>query len=76
MCSLLLTLFTSQVLTEAGFGADIGLEKFVNIKCRISGLEPSCIILVCTTRALKMHGGGKLSYNQSHPKDPRYFLET
>eukprot|EP00494_Astrolonche_serrata_P024586 UN24845 len=46
------------VLTEAGFGADIGLEKFMNIKCRFSGLEPDCVVLVATVRALKMHGGG------------------
>lgn len=46
------------VLTEAGFGADIGLEKFVNIKCRASGLVPDCVVLVCTVRGLKSHGGG------------------
>ena len=46
------------VLTEAGFGADIGFEKFCNIKCRESGLVPSCAVVVATIRALKMHGGG------------------
>src|SRR6516164_1953797 len=46
------------VLTEAGFGADMGFEKFCNIKCRYSGLTPSCVVLVATIRALKMHGGG------------------
>jgi len=46
------------VVTEAGFGADIGMEKFFNIKCRYSGLTPSCVVLVATVRALKMHGGG------------------
>lgn len=46
------------VVTEAGFGADIGMEKFFNIKCRYSGLLPSCVVLVATMRALKMHGGG------------------
>jgi formyltetrahydrofolate synthetase len=46
------------VLTEAGFGADIGMEKFFNIKCRTSGLAPDCVVLVATIRALKMHGGG------------------
>src|SRR5215467_10730848 len=46
------------VLTEAGFGADMGFEKFCNIKCRYSGLRPDCVVLVCTIRALKMHGGG------------------
>lgn len=45
-------------VTEAGFGADIGLEKFMNIKCRTSGLAPSCVVIVATVRALKMHGGG------------------
>jgi formyltetrahydrofolate synthetase len=46
------------VLTEAGFGADMGLEKFCNIKCRYSGLKPDGAVLVATIRALKMHGGG------------------
>lgn len=46
------------VVTEAGFGADIGFEKFCNIKCRTSGLSPDCVVIVCTARALKMHGGG------------------
>jgi formyltetrahydrofolate synthetase len=46
------------VLTEAGFGADMGMEKFFNIKCRYSGLTPHCVVLVATVRALKMHGGG------------------
>jgi formyltetrahydrofolate synthetase len=45
-------------ITEAGFGADIGMEKFFNIKCRASGLVPQCVCLVATVRALKMHGGG------------------
>ncbi|PBK78156.1 FTHFS-domain-containing protein [Armillaria solidipes] len=46
------------VLTEGGFGADMGMEKFCNIKCRVSGLTPDATIIVATTRALKMHGGG------------------
>ncbi|MBE0410612.1 MAG: formate--tetrahydrofolate ligase [Anaerolineales bacterium] len=46
------------VVTESGFGADIGMEKFFNIKCRYSGLVPSVVVLVATVRALKMHGGG------------------
>jgi len=46
------------VLTESGFGADIGMEKFFNIKCRYSGLVPNCVVMVATIRALKMHGGG------------------
>jgi formate--tetrahydrofolate ligase len=45
------------VVTEAGFGADIGCEKFFNIKCRASGLAPDAAVLVCTVRALKMHSG-------------------
>lgn len=46
------------VVTEAGFGSDIGTEKFMNIKCRYSGLTPQCAVIVATVRALKMHGGG------------------
>ena len=46
------------VLTEGGFGADMGMEKFCNIKCRVSGLTPNATVIVATTRALKMHGGG------------------
>ena len=46
------------IVTESGFGADIGMEKFMNIKCRYSGLVPDAVVLVATIRALKMHGGG------------------
>jgi len=46
------------VVTEAGFGSDIGAEKFFDIKCRSSGLVPQCAVIVVTARALKMHGGG------------------
>ena len=45
------------VVTEAGFGADLGAEKFLNIKCRKAGLAPSCVVLVATVRAMKMNGG-------------------
>src|SRR5471032_12167 len=45
------------VVTEAGFGADLGAEKFMDIKCRSAGLTPSCAVIVATVRALKMHGG-------------------
>ena len=45
------------VVTEAGFGADLGAEKFIDIKCRMSGLKPSAVVLVATIRALKFHGG-------------------
>jgi len=48
---------SEYVVTEAGFGADLGAEKFLNIKCRKAGLKPSCVVLVATIRALKMHGG-------------------
>ena len=46
------------VVTESGFGADIGMEKFFDIKCRYSGLIPQVVVMVATVRALKMHGGG------------------
>ena len=46
------------VITESGFSADIGMEKFMDIKCRYSGLTPQVVVLVATVRALKMHGGG------------------
>src|SRR5579871_3422807 len=63
------------VLTEAGFGADIGMEKFFNIKCRYSGLIPDCVVLVATIRALKMHGGGpKVVAGQ--PLNPAYTEEN
>src|SRR4029079_836800 len=47
------------VVTEAGFGADLGGEKFLDIKCRKTGMTPDCVVLVATIRALKMHGGVK-----------------
>ena len=47
------------VVTEAGFGADLGAEKFLNIKCRKGDIQPNCVVLVATIRALKMHGGVK-----------------
>ncbi len=46
-------------VTEAGFGADLGAEKFIDIKCRMAGLKPSAVVIVATVRALKMHGGRK-----------------
>lgn len=45
------------VVTEAGFGADLGAEKFMDIKCRQAGLKPDCVVLVATVRALKYNGG-------------------
>ena len=47
------------VVTEAGFGADLGAEKFLDIKCRVAGIKPSAVVVVATVRALKMHGGLK-----------------
>jgi len=54
-------------VTEAGFGADLGAEKFIDIKCRMAGLEPSAVVLVATVRALKFHGGAaKEALNQEN----------
>ncbi len=63
------------VLTEAGFGADIGMEKFFDIKCRYSGLIPNCVVLVATIRALKMHGGGP-KVVAGRPLSPEYTEEN
>lgn len=63
------------VITEAGFGADIGMEKFFNIKCRYSGLVPQCAVLVATVRALKSHGGGPL-VEPGKPLDAAYTQEN
>jgi len=62
------------VVTEAGFGADMGAEKFVNIKCRSAGLVPDCAVLVCTVRALKMHSG-RFSVIPGSPLDPGLMRE-
>ena len=50
--------YADYLITESGFGSDIGMEKFFDIKCRTSGLVPDAVVLVATIRALKMHGGG------------------
>lgn len=63
------------VVTEAGFGSDIGVEKFFNIKCRTSGLVPNCAVVVATVRALKMHGGGP-NVTAGQPLDPAYKEEN
>jgi len=63
------------VVTESGFGADIGMEKFFNIKCRYSGLIPHCVVLVATVRALKMHGGGP-KVTPGKPLDAAYTEEN
>ena len=57
---------------QAGFGADIGMEKFMNIKCRASGLTPDCAVLVATVRALKMHGGGPPVVAGGHAGDANH----
>lgn len=57
------------VITEAGFGADMGFEKFANIKCRASGLRPDAAVIVCTIRALKMHSG-RFHIKPGKPLDP------
>ncbi|OPX21782.1 MAG: formate--tetrahydrofolate ligase [Candidatus Latescibacteria bacterium 4484_107] len=66
---------TDYVVTESGFGADCGMEKFFNIKCRVSGLVPDCVVLVATVRALKMHGGGPRVV-PGKPLDPTYTHEN
>lgn len=60
---------TDYVVTESGFGADCGAEKFMNIKCRMSGLKPDCAVIVATVRALKMHSG-KFTVVAGKPLDP------
>jgi formyltetrahydrofolate synthetase len=63
------------VVTESGFGADIGMEKFFDIKCRYSGLIPQVVVLVATVRALKMHGGGP-KVVAGRPLNPAYIEEN
>jgi methylenetetrahydrofolate dehydrogenase (NADP+) / methenyltetrahydrofolate cyclohydrolase / formyltetrahydrofolate synthetase len=58
IADLMATKIGDYVVTESGFGADMGFEKFVDIKCRTSGLFPDAVVVVATVRALKMHGGG------------------
>ena len=62
-------------VTESGFGADIGFEKFWNIKCRLSGLTPNCAVIVATVRALKMHGSGP-KVIPGKPLDDAYTVEN
>ncbi len=62
------------VVTESGFGADLGAEKFLNIKCRHSGLRPDAVVIVCTIRALKMHSG-KYEVIAGKPLDPGLISE-
>ncbi|MGC2241598.1 MAG: formate--tetrahydrofolate ligase [Acidimicrobiia bacterium] len=63
------------VVTESGFGADMGMEKFFDIKCRVSGLKPDCVVLVATVRALKTHGGGPRVI-AGRPLDTAYIQEN
>ncbi len=63
------------VITESGFAADIGFEKFWNLKCRMSGLKPDCAVLVATIRALKAHGGAPMP-KPGQPLDPAYGQEN
>jgi len=63
------------LVTESGFGADIGFEKFWNLKCRISGLVPNAVVIVATIRALKMHGGGP-AVKPGIPLDEAYTKEN
>jgi len=58
IADILATKLSEYHITESGFGADIGYEKFWNLKCRLSGLRPDAVVVVATIRALKMHGGG------------------
>ena len=63
------------LVTESGFGADCGMEKFFDIKCRYSGLIPNCVVMAATIRALKMHGGGP-KVVAGRPLDPAYQEEN
>ncbi len=63
------------LVTESGFGADIGFEKFWNLKCRCSGLKPDAVVIVATVRALKMHGGGPV-VKPGKALDPAYTQEN
>lgn len=69
------TRVADYTITESGFGADIGFEKFWNLKCRYSGLKPSAVVIVATIRALKMHGGGP-TVKPGVPLDKAYTEEN
>jgi formyltetrahydrofolate synthetase len=58
VADLIASRYAGYLVTESGFGADMGLEKFCHIKCRVSGMVPDAVVLVATVRALKSHGGG------------------
>ena len=75
LADLMATRLADYTVTESGFGADIGMEKFMNIKCRGSGLVPDCVVLVATVRALKMHSG-KFRVVAGKPLDPALLEEN
>jgi len=74
LADLMATRLADYVVTESGFGADIGMEKFMNIKCRYSGLAPDCVVLVATVRALKMHSG-RFKVSAGKPLDENLLKE-
>jgi formate--tetrahydrofolate ligase len=75
IADLLGTRLADYHVTESGFGADIGYEKFWNLKCRFSGMKPDAVVIVATVRALKMHGGGP-KVRPGRPLDPAYTEEN
>jgi len=75
IADMMATRLADYTVTESGFGADIGMEKFMNIKCRASGLVPDCVVLVATVRALKMHSG-KFRVVAGKPLDPGLLQEN
>jgi methylenetetrahydrofolate dehydrogenase (NADP+)/methenyltetrahydrofolate cyclohydrolase/formyltetrahydrofolate synthetase/formate--tetrahydrofolate ligase len=75
IADLLAVRFADYVVTESGFGSDMGMEKFFDIKCRVSGLTPGAVVLVATVRALKSHGGGP-AVVPGKPLPPEYGTEN
>jgi formyltetrahydrofolate synthetase len=75
IADLLAARFAGYVVTESGFGSDMGMEKFFDIKCRVSGLIPDAVVLVATVRALKAHGGGP-AVVPGKPLPPEYGTEN
>jgi len=75
LADMMATRLADYTVTESGFGADIGMEKFMNIKCRASGLVPDCVVLVTTVRAMKMHSG-KFKVVAGKPLDPGLLEEN
>jgi formyltetrahydrofolate synthetase len=75
IADLLAVRYADYVVTESGFGSDMGMEKFFDIKCRVSGLVPDAVVLVATVRALKSHGGGP-AVVPGKPLPPEYAAEN